>query len=124
MKVLIITSVLALASVSFGQACCKAKASAEDSFLMMAKEMEMKAEGKQACCKSTAVKVVVKGEGECCNAPGSPVKFKVYVAGDGYKYFGCDGSAAQGRHELMAKGNKVGKVQPVSSARSISDSNR
>jgi hypothetical protein len=124
MKALIMSSVLALAAVSFGQACCKAKASAEDSFLLMAKEMELKAEGKQACCKSTAAKTVVKGEGECCNAPGSPVKFKVYVAGNGYKYFGCDGSAAKGRQELIAKGNKVGKVQPVSSARSISDANR
>jgi len=124
MKVLVITSVLALAAASFGQACCKPKASAEDSFLLMAKEMELKAEGKQACCKSTAVKTVVKGEGECCNAPGSPAHFKVYVMGVGYKYFGCDGSAAQGRKDLMAKGKKVGPVQPVSSRVPVSVAKR
>jgi hypothetical protein len=117
MKALVLTSVLALAAASFGQSCCKAKASAEDAFLLAAKEMEMKAEGKQACCKSTVAKTVVKGEGACCNAPGQPVNFKVYVAGEGYKFFGCDGSANKGRKELIAKGNKVGKVQPVSVAK-------
>ncbi len=78
--------------------------------------MTLKAEGKQACCKSTAAKVVVKGAEGCCNAPGEKMAYKVYVAGAGYKTFGCSGSAAKGRQELVAKGVKVGPVQKIARA--------
>ena len=34
-------------------------------------------------------------------------KFKVFVSGAGYKFFGCEGSAKKGREELIAKGANV-----------------
>ena len=46
-------------------------------------------------------------------AKGEAAKFKVFIAGAGYKYFGCEDSAAKGRKELLAKGAKAGKVQKV-----------
>ncbi len=94
--------------------CCgDKKVSAEDAFMAEARRMAAAAEGKQDCCKSTPEKPVAKGEAGCCNAKGEVAKFKVFVAGEGYKYFGCEGSAGKGRTELMSKGKKVGKVQKV-----------
>lgn len=91
--------------------CCAKKESAEQAFLRVAREMELSAEGKKACCKSTPEKVVAKGAKGCCNAPSEPKPFKVFVAGEGYARFGCEGSAKKGRQELIAKGKKVGPVQ-------------
>ncbi|MBN9501978.1 MAG: hypothetical protein BGO01_10090 [Armatimonadetes bacterium 55-13] len=114
---LLVTLIVAAASVaSFAQcpACGKEKQpSADELFLKQAREMEMAAEGKKACCRTTAEKSVEKGEAGCCNAKGEIAKFKVFVAGSGYKFFGCEDSAAQGRKELMASGVKVGQVQKV-----------
>lgn len=97
--------------------CCSAgkKMSAEDAFMAEARRMMIAAEGKEECCKSTPAKPTAKGEGDCCNAEGAPAKFKVFVAGQGYKFFGCEGSAGKGRTELLAKGLTVGKVQKVTS---------
>jgi hypothetical protein len=89
---------------------------ADDEFMAEAHRMMMAAEGKSACCKSTASKPMAKGDAGCCNAKGEAAKFKIYVAGAGYKYFGCEGSAAKGRKELVSKGQKVGKVQKVTSS--------
>jgi hypothetical protein len=116
MKVFITSILAAAAALSMAQMpCCQGekKATKEDSFLKMAREMEMSAEGKKACCRTTAEKSVEKGAEGCCNASGEVAKFKVFVAGAGYKYFGCEDSAAKGRHELLAKGARAGKVQKV-----------
>ncbi len=87
--------------------------SAEVEFMQEAEKMAGKAEGKESCCKSTPVKVMAKGDKGCCNEKGLAAKFKVFVAGEGYKFFGCEGSAAKGRKELIAKRMKVGSVQQV-----------
>lgn len=117
------TAVLAtVAAAAMAQApCCKGekKPSQEETFLKIAREMEMSAEGKQACCRTTAEKSVEKGDNGCCNAEGEPAKFKVFVKGQGYKFFGCEDSAAKGRKELLAKGAKVGKVQKLSTKTSL-----
>lgn len=99
--------------------CGDKKMSAEDAFMAEAHKMMMQAEGKEACCKSTASHPMKKGDAGCCNAKGAPAKFKVFVAGEGYKYFGCKESAEKGRTALSAKGAKVGKVQIVASKTSI-----
>lgn len=53
------------------ESCCSAKTmSQEDAFMMEAQRMMLAAEGKQACCKSTAAKAVVKGAAGCCEADG------------------------------------------------------
>lgn len=117
-------ALVAVAAASFAQcatkagcgdkkASCSAQVSAEDRFLAEAREMEMKAEGKKACCKSTAAKPIAKGDKGCCNEKGAQAKFKVFVAGHGYKFFGCEGSAKKGRQELVARHTRVGRVQPV-----------
>jgi hypothetical protein len=67
------------------------------------------------CCKSTEAKPMAKGDPGCCNAKGQPARFKVYVAGSGYQFFGCEGSAGKARQALLKSGAKVGKVQKVSS---------
>lgn len=113
MKILAIACLIVTGAMAMGQDCCKKQMSQEEAFLLEAKKMEMAAEGKKACCQSTAAKVVEKGGQGCCNAKGTPAKFQVLVAGKGYKYFGCEGSAKQGRQELLAKGMKVGKVEKV-----------
>ncbi len=112
MKHLLILSLALISAAALADDCCAAKKpSAEDEFMKIAKEMEISATGKKACCKSTVEKPMAKGEKDCCNAPEQPKPFKVYVAGKGYKFFGCKDSAAQGRKELMASGVKVGHVQ-------------
>ena len=112
MKSLFAALLVVTSCAAFADDCCKAKQpSAEETFMKIAKEMEMKAEGKMACCKTTATVAVVKGEEGCCNAPGEPKLFKVFVANSGYKFYGCKDSAAKGRQELVASGMKVGKVQ-------------
>jgi hypothetical protein len=115
MKMLATLVFAAVAAASFAQCCPskKVEAVSEDEFMRMAREMEMKAEGKMACCKSTAAKPIEKGEKGCCNAPAAPKPFKVFVVGEGYHFFGCEGSAGKGRTELMAAGRRVGAVQKV-----------
>ncbi|MBX3120074.1 MAG: hypothetical protein KF784_13490 [Fimbriimonadaceae bacterium] len=95
--------------------CCAAgkQVNSEEAFMAEARRMMAAAEAKKECCKSTAEKPQAKGEGDCCNAKGAEAKFKVFVAGAGYKFFGCKDSAAEGRAELLAKGAIVGKVQKV-----------
>lgn len=104
--------------------CGTKMASQEDAFMAEAKKMSMQAytieKKKDACCQSTQTKVVAKGSEGCCNAKGETAKFKVFVAGVGYKYFGCEDSAAKGRKELLAKHTKVGAVQKVNGKISIS----
>jgi hypothetical protein len=121
MRIFLTAILVAGAALSMAQApCCKdKKPSQEETFLKMAREMEMTAEGKKACCQTTATKSVEKGDKGCCNAKGEPAKFKVFVTGAGYKFFGCEDSAAQGRKELLAKGSKVGKVEKVSRKASL-----
>lgn len=121
MRILLTAILTAGAALSMSQApCCKAKQpSQEETFLKVAREMEMSAEGKKACCQTTATKSVEKGDKGCCNAKGEPAKFKVFVSGAGYKFFGCEDSAAEGRKELLAKGAKVGKVEKLSRKTSI-----
>lgn len=104
--------------------CCADKPMAsEEAFMAEAKRMmamaEMKASGKAECCQSTPAKPMAKGEEGCCNAAGTPAKFKVFVAGQGYKFFGCADSAGEGRAALTAEGHQVGPVQKVSKARAI-----
>jgi hypothetical protein len=112
MKNLLILCLAMVATAALADDCCSAKKpSPDEEFMKIAKQMEISAEGKKACCKSTIEKPMAKGEKGCCNAPSEPKPFKVYVAGQGYKFFGCKDSAAQGRKELMASGVKVGQVQ-------------
>lgn len=104
-------SIAAFAFATFNQAkkedtCCDKAAK------VTAQHDAKLANGKEACCKSTAAKPQAKGEGSCCNAKGQTAKFKVWTEA-GYKFFGCEGSAAKGRDELIAKGLIVGQVQPV-----------
>ena len=87
--------------------------SAEVEFMQEAEKMAMKADGKESCCKSTATHAMAKGDKGCCNEAGQTAKFKVFVAGNGYKFFGCEGSATKGRKDLLAKRLKVGSVQQV-----------
>lgn len=106
---------MAAAALSMAQCPeCKGKpVSPDEAFLKQAREMEMSAEGKKACCRTTATKSVEKGDAGCCNAKGEAAKFKVFVAGVGYKYYGCADSAKLGRKELLASGAKAGSVQKV-----------
>lgn len=90
----------------------KSAVAQHDEFMAIAREMELKAESKQECCKSTAEKVVAKGGTGCCSEKGALAKFKVFANGT-YKYFGCADSAAQARKEMLAHGTRPGKVQKV-----------
>lgn len=122
MRIFLIAALSIVAAAAMAQApCCQGekKPSADDAFLKMAREMEVAAEGKKACCRTTAEKAVEKGGEGCCNAKGEPAEFKVFVAGVGYKYFGCEDSAAKGRKELLAKHTRVGKVQKLSKKTSL-----
>ena len=113
MKTMLTLALAAVAGMALadGKSCCVKKESAEEAFLKEANHMMLAAEGKKECCQSTAEKVVVKGEKGCCNAKEAPKPFKVFVAGKGYQFFGCEGSAKEGRQALIAKGLKVGAVQ-------------
>lgn len=98
-----------------GDCCGDKKMSAEEEFMAEAKRMEMAANGKGECCKSTEAKPIAKGEKGCCNEVGQPAKFKVFVQGIGYTYYGCEGSAKKGAVAHSAKGRKVGSIQKVTS---------
>ena len=65
-----------------------------------------------SCDKSTPSNPIAKGGEGCCNAAGSPAKFKVWN-GFGYEFFGCADSAAEGRSELIRLGYRTGAVQAV-----------
>lgn len=121
MRIFLTAILTAGAALSMAQApCCKAKQpSQEETFLKVAREMQMAAEGKKACCQTTATKSIEKGDKGCCNAKGEPAKFKVFVKGEGYKFFGCEDSAAEGRKALVAKGAKAGKVEKMSRKASL-----
>lgn len=85
----------------------------EEAFMVEAHRMMLAAEGKTACCKSTAAKPIARGTEGCCNEPKQVAKFKVFVRGEGYRFFSCSTSAQQGRNQLAAQGKHVGRVQPV-----------
>lgn len=129
MKLIVSTCLVVMAAFAFAQEhcaggdCAKEKSKAghnkvmteDQKFLALAKQMAMEAEGKKACCKSTAEKPMAKGDKGCCNEKGGLAKFKVFVAGQGYQFYGCEGSAAEGRAEWKSKGKVVGAVQKVTS---------
>lgn len=107
-----------VAQVKQEKECCASKQAddREAAFMAEARRMMLAAEkgqGAEECCQSTAEKPMAKGDPGCCNAPGAPAKFKVFIAGEGYKFFGCEDSAGQGREALLAGGKRVGKVQKV-----------
>lgn len=77
------------------------------------KKDEKTVNGAPACCKSTEEKPLAKGDPGCCNAKGELAKFKVWVVGEGYRFFGCEGSAGKARMELQDAGHRVGAVQVV-----------
>jgi hypothetical protein len=112
------SKVVAQQDGSKGQ-CAKTQANAEKEFMAEAQRMMLASEGVKACCKSTAEKPMAKGDKGCCNAKNETAKFKVFVAGEGYKFFGCKGSAEKGRQELTATGKRVGAVQKVLSKKTI-----
>lgn len=116
-KLVLLSALTVLAAFASAQDCCSTKGAAagDDAFMAEAQRMADAAEGKKACCKSTEAVAVVKGEKGCCNAKGEVAKFKVFVAGKGYQFFGCEASATKGRATLAAKGNAVGQVQKVAS---------
>jgi hypothetical protein len=89
------------------QDCCEAEAAAK-----------AEAKAQDECCKSTEAKPMAKGDPGCCNEKGAPAKFKVYLYG-GYKFFGCEDSAAKAREDMLAKGLKPGPVQKVTSKAKI-----
>jgi hypothetical protein len=109
---------LAAAAIADDKACCQKTKNPDAEFMAMAQEMMAKAEGKKACCMAKAVPVA-KAESKCCMATGNEGKFKVFVAGEGYTFFGCQEMAGQGRATLIAKGAKVGPVQPRLSAKGL-----
>jgi hypothetical protein len=119
MKWIIMMVVSALATAAWaqcGSSCSEPKALIESlresEFLAEANRMMLASEGKKSCCRTTASKAVAKGDAGCCNAKGKDAKFKVFVAGS-YQYFGCEGSASKARSEMVGKGQRVGRVQPV-----------
>ncbi|MBI5706496.1 MAG: hypothetical protein HZC36_05850 [Armatimonadetes bacterium] len=67
------------------------------------------------CCKSTAAKPMKVGDPGCCNNANELAKFKLFVVGKGYAYFGCEDSAGKAREALVKKGEFVGNVQKVAS---------
>lgn len=105
-KVLLVGAFVVAGAMGFAQGDCCGDKVAE-------KKAQETVNGKPACCKSTEAKPMAKGEKGCCNAKGELAKFKVYVVGVGYKFFGCEGSAAKGREEIVAAGQLAGKVQKV-----------
>lgn len=109
---------LAAAAMANGQDCCQKPKNPDAEFLAIAQEMTAKAEGKKDCCNAKAVQVA-KAQNKCCMATGDQGKFKVFVAGEGYKFFGCQEMAGAGRAQLIAKGAKVGPVQPRLSLKSL-----
>jgi hypothetical protein len=121
MKQLLISVVLGsfVVGFAFGQGEAKSsssssKAAAQQECCETEKAHATKsAAAQEECCKSTEAKPIAKGEPGCCNAKGEVAKFKVFVAGTGYKFFGCKDSASKAREELVAKGLKVGLVQKV-----------
>ena len=127
MKTLSLILAVFAASFAFAQcedgskgACCSSakviakKVNGEAEFMAQAQKMMAAAEGKKACCKSTAAKPMARGDKGCCNEVGTVAKFKVYADGK-YHFFGCKDSAAEARKELAAKGFAVGDVQKVRS---------
>lgn len=126
MKSLTLLIAVFAASFAFAQcedggkgSCCSAKvvakkSSGEAEFMAEAQKMAASAEGKKACCKSTAAKPMARGDKGCCNEVGTVAKFKVYADGK-YHFFGCKDSAAEARKELAQKGFAVGNVQKVRS---------
>jgi hypothetical protein len=101
------------AGAAIAQCCGEEAASAEKQAKIQANIAKVKAQGKEACCKTDDKKAVAKGEAGCCNEKGQLAKFKVWVVNEGYRFFGCEGSANKGREELSTQGYRVGNVQKV-----------
>ena len=132
MKFSVILVLVVSASVAFGQNCCGGKdakaekagyakqgacgghrMSAEEEFMMEARRMAMQADANGMHGFDASVQSEGHACGGACCAKGAPAKFKVFVSGAGYQYFGCEGSAKQGRQMWASKGKKVGAIQKV-----------
>ncbi len=127
--VLAIAAMAILAGSAFAQGdCCGDKEKGDKSATKSAQNKTEKAATKShcesmasenaaaeqdECCKSTDAKPVKKGEGDCCNAADAPAKFKVYVEGKGYRFFGCEESANKARETYTKDGIMTGAVQKV-----------
>lgn len=87
-------------------------ANAEAVFLAEARRMELLAEGRAICCRSTATRTIAKGEAGCCKAAQARRAFKVWVGGE-FRFFACRGRAEAARRTLVAQGQRPGPVQRV-----------
>lgn len=108
MRNLIAILILAMAATAMADKTCGASPNANKNVVASTKA------DKVTCYKANAAKQVVKGGKNSCANKGQMAAFKVFVAGNGYKFFGCQDSAAKGRTTLVAQGKKVGGVQKVS----------
>lgn len=82
MRTILSLCTLAACALSMGQSCCNSgkPMSADEKFMKEAHAMMMKAEGKTACCQSTAAKPMAKGTMSCCKAKSAKVVKGVKIA--------------------------------------------
>jgi hypothetical protein len=101
--------------------CCKVEAAEKQ----MAAEGMKPFDAKDAEFLAMARKMMGENGKSCgeqsasCGSKSQAAKFKVFVAGEGYQFFGCQGSASKGRTDWVAKGARVGKIQKVTSKRTV-----
>jgi hypothetical protein len=117
MKSVVSVFVLALAVVAAAEqkACCMKQKSGDEEFLALAAEMSAKAEGKKvafSCPKPTK-----EAKATCGEEMTGEAAYKVFIANEGYRFYGCSMMALKGREDLMAQGLRVGPVQQVNKGR-------
>ena len=108
---LVIPLTIALTVGAFAQTNEKAKQPKSKQAQMDCCLVEKAAKAGDDCCKDMDGKTAMKGDP--CESPNALAKFKVFVVGKGYAYYGCQDMAAKGRSALLAKGEFVGSVQKV-----------
>lgn len=101
------------AKVAQAKATPKAKAAGDE--CADCKDAAKAPKAEDECCQSTAAKPMKVGDPGCCNNGNEIAKFKLFVVGRGYAYFGCEDSAGKAREKLVKKGEFVGTVQKVGS---------
>ncbi|MFY9232996.1 MAG: hypothetical protein WAO58_00890 [Fimbriimonadaceae bacterium] len=96
---------------SFGQDCCdKDKKSEKKQQTVKPQEgCAMEKSAKTEDCDMGAK----KGAETCSSAKTEAAKYKIYVVGEGYRFFGCEEDAAKTYMNLLASTKKSGTIQKV-----------
>lgn len=100
---------------AFGQDCCDKdkKTEKKQQTVKPQEDCAMERGAKKGAKSGENCEMGAKGAEACSSAKKVAAKYKIYVVGEGYRFFGCEQDAAKTHMNLLASTKKSGTIQKV-----------